>query len=274
MHQRRTIKNNINNNLIYISKTDIGDDFKTSYHSHPNAEILLITKGEGLIITKEKQYPIKEKDIFIINTYTDHYEVSDTSCHFMAIGIDKLNVYLKEDFSKKIISINLKDDDYQKIYFLYQLIFLDSKNEIDDDVITNSFSSIISLIKRNIDINFNSVSKSKYSFLVANAIDIIENNYYSNISLNDLSERLSIAKSTLEHQFKKETNYSIIEYKINCQLQEACNLLKITNMQISDVAMETGFNNLSYFSKVFKNKFKLTPKAYRELYKRAIKESI
>ena len=63
MHQRRTIKNNINNNIIYISKTDIGDDFKTSYHSHTNAEILLITKGEGLIISKEKQYPIKEKNL-------------------------------------------------------------------------------------------------------------------------------------------------------------------------------------------------------------------
>ena len=146
-------------------------------------------------------------------------------------------------------------------------MFLDSKSEVDDNVIHNSFSSIISLIKRIIDINFNSVSKNKYSFLVANAIDIIENNYYSNISLNDLAERLSIAKSTLEHQFKKETNYSIIEYKINCQLQEACNLLKITNMQISDVAMETGFNNLSYFSKMFKNKYNLTPKTYRKLHK-------
>ena len=267
MHQRRTIKNNINNNIIYISKTDIGDDFKTSYHSHTNAEILLITKGEGLIISKEKQYPIKEKNLFIINTHTEHYEVSNTSCHFMAIGVDKLNVYLKEDFNKKIISINLKDDEYQKILLLYQLMFLDSKSEVDDNVIHNSFSSIISLIKRIIDINFNSVSKSKYSFLVANAIDIIENNYYSNISLNDLAERLSIAKSTLEHQFKKETNYSIIEYKFNCQLQEACNLLKITNMQISDVAMETGFNNLSYFSKMFKNKYNLTPKTYRKLHK-------
>ena len=145
---------------------------------------------------------------------------------------------------------------------------------INDDVINNSFLSILSLIKRYYNINFNTVAKNKYSFLVANAVDIIENNYYSNITLNDLSKRLSIAKSTLEHQFKKETNCSIIEYKINCQLEEACNLLKITNTQISDIAMETGFNNVSYFSKMFKKKYDLTPKAYRELYKRTINEHV
>ena len=89
-----------------------------------------------------------------------------------------------------------------------------------------------------------------------------------------MSKRLSITKSTLEHQFKKETNYSIIEYKINCQLEEACNLLKITNTQISDIAMETGFNNVSYFSKMFKKKYDLTPKTYRELYKRTINEHV
>ena len=44
MHQRRTIKNNSDNNLLYISKTEIGDDFKTNYHSHPNVEIILIKR--------------------------------------------------------------------------------------------------------------------------------------------------------------------------------------------------------------------------------------
>ena len=254
MHQRRTIKNNIDNNLLYISKTEIGDDFKTNYHSHPNVEIILIIKGEGSIISKEKKYSIKEKDLFIINTYMDHYEISKNSCQFMAIGIDKFNAYLKDDFNKKILHFSL--------------------NDINDDVITNCFLSILSIIKRHINVNFNSVAKSKYSFLVANAIDIIENNYYSNITLNDLSKRLSVAKSTLEHQFKKETGYSIIEFKINCQLEEACNLLKITNMQISDIAMEAGFNNVSYFSKIFKKKYQLTPKIYRELYKRTTNEHV
>ena len=274
MHQRRTIKNNSDNNLLYISKTEIGDDFKTNYHSHPNVEIILIIKGEGSIISKEKKYSIKEKDLFIINPYIDHYEISKDSCQFMAIGIDRFNAYLKEDFNKKIIHFNLKDDDYEKIYLLYKVIYIDSKNDINDDVINNSFLSILSLIKRYYNINFNTVAKSKYSFLVANAVDIIENNYYSNITLNDLSKRLSITISTLEHQFKKETNYSIIEYKINCQLEEACNLLKITNTQISDIAMETGFNNVSYFSKMFKKKYDLTPKTYRELYKRTINEHV
>ena len=38
--------------------------------------------------------------------------------------------------------------------------------------------------------------------------------------------------------------------------------------------METGFNNVSYFSKMFKKKYDLTPKTYRELYKRTINEHV
>ena len=160
MHQRRTIKNNKDNNLLYISKTNIGDGFVTSYHSHPNSEILLITNGEGTIITKEKKYPIKEKDIFIINTYTEHYEVSDTIVDFMAIGVDEFNAYLKDNFNDKIIKISLKDDEYQKILLLYKLIYLDSNNNDQDSLITNSFNSIITLIKRHEKVNFNSTAKS------------------------------------------------------------------------------------------------------------------
>ena len=45
-------------------------------------------------------------------------------------------------------------------------------------------------------------------------------------------------------------------------------------MQISDIAMEAGFNNVSYFSKIFKKKYQLTPKIYRELYKRTTNEHV
>ena len=85
------------------------------------------------------------------------------------------------------------------------------------------------------------------------------------MKLNDLASRLSVSKSSLIHRFKKETGYTIIEYKINCQIEEAKNLLKITNLTITSIASEVGFNDTSHFTKVFKNKLGMTPKEYRLL---------
>ena len=55
MHQRKFIYNDVNKNLLYISITDIGDDFKTNFHSHSNTELLLVTIGIGHIITNNNK---------------------------------------------------------------------------------------------------------------------------------------------------------------------------------------------------------------------------
>ena len=63
--------------------------------------------------------------------------------------------------------------------------------------------------------------------------------------------------------FKKETNMTIIEYKLNKQLEEAYNLINVSNMTISQIAYSVGFNNQSYFNKMFKKKYYYSPKQMR-----------
>ena len=265
MHQRKFINNSSNENLLYISFTDIGDDFKTTFHSHPNTELLLVTKGIGNIITNKNKYQIKEKDLVVINSNTEHYEITDSDCQFMVIGIDKLNGYIQESLDKSIIQITLSKDEYDKILIIYKTIFDDAHNNINDCVIPNCFYIILTLLQRNLIFKFHSIKKSNYSTLVASIVDLIENYHYSNLKLNDLATRFSVSESSLIHRFKKETGYTIIEYKINCQIEEAKNLLKITNLTITSIASEVGFNDTSHFTKVFKNKLGMTPKEYRLL---------
>lgn len=263
MHQRKFIYNDVNKNLLYISITDIGDDFKTNFHSHSNTELLLVTKGIGNIITNNNKYLIKEKDLIIINSNTEHYEITNSDCQFMVIGVDKFNGYIQNSLDKNVITISLNNKEYEKILSLYKIIYDDAINTIDDNVISNCFSIIVALLERNINFKFNSIAKTNYSTLVASIVDLIENYHYSNLKLNDLAVRFSISQSTLIHRFKKETGYTIINYKIKCQIEEAKNLLKITNLTITSIASEVGFNDTSHFTKVFKEKEGITPKEYR-----------
>ena len=79
-----------------------------------------------------------------------------------------------------------------------------------------------------------------------------------------LSKRLNISKYHLCHLFKKETGISIIEYKINKQIEEAKNLLLNTDMRVNDISLLVGFTNSAYFSKYFKKLTNLTPLEFKK----------
>lgn len=263
MHKRKFITNSLNLDLIYISITEIGEDFITNLHSHSNIEILLVTRGCGYIETPDEKYSINERDLIIINSHTEHCETTITGCEFLALGVNKFNAYVKNSLNNGLIIMSLNKNEYDSISSLYKIILDDAMKNINDIVIPNSFTSIITLIERNLEIKFNSIVKNNYSPLIASVVDILENYHYSNLCLEDLAKRFSISKSTLIHRFKKETGQSIINFKLNCQLEEAKNLLKITNLSVTSIAIETGFNNASYFTKIFKGKIGITPKEYR-----------
>ena len=267
MHQRISIKSE-DNSILYISKTQLDSSFQTNFHSHPNIEILLIEKGSGFIQTTNRKINVKEKDLVIINSNCKHCEISN-NLTFYAIGINKLSIFLKENFIKKIIYYSL-DSYFNYVLYLYKIIYSEASLHQNDylTVINNSLESLFIFIQRQNDLIFNTTSNNE-SDLVSNVKNIIENNYQLDIKLNDIASRLSISKSTLCHQFKKECHISIIEYKINCQLQEAINLLLITDMNISQISSLVGFNNNSYFTKYFKNKYNLSPSEYRKKYKKS-----
>jgi len=263
MHQRLITHNS---DCLYISLTEINEDFKTNIHSHPNIELLLIIKGSGYIKTNNRNILVKEKDIIIINPNSKHYEET-IGLKFYAIGLSKINIYLKESFNKKIIHESLKQNDYEVMLSLYEIIYKEANLNLEysSDIISNSVSSIIKLIERNKDIIINDSKDSKDSDLVTNIKNIIDNNYFQTIKLDEIAYRLSESKSNICHQFKKETGMGIIEYKLNKQLEEAKNLLNISDMNIIEISNMVGFSSASMFSKYFKNKYNHTPKEEREL---------
>ena len=57
---------------------------------------------------------------------------------------------------------------------------------------------------------------------------------------------------------------SCLKYINNYRLEKAAELLKSTAYSITDISLECGFNNLSYFNKLFKRKYHLTPRDFRD----------
>lgn len=104
---------------------------------------------------------------------------------------------------------------------------------------------------------------SKTNPLIENIKNYILFNLDYDISISLIAEIFHYNKLYLGRLFKKETGKSITDY-INLQrLKYACQLLTTTNQSIISIASLTGFNNVTYFNRLFKNVYGVSPKTYR-----------
>ena len=92
-----------------------------------------------------------------------------------------------------------------------------------------------------------------------NAIVQFLNEYHKNISLSYLCDVFGRSKSHISHLFKKRSGMTINEYCNNLKLEDARKLLLNTNYSITEIAYDSGFNDISYFIRLFKKKFGVTP---------------
>jgi two-component system response regulator YesN len=92
----------------------------------------------------------------------------------------------------------------------------------------------------------------------------IHSHYREELSLNTLSGIVFLSPKYLSSMFVQVTGINLNKYIKNVRMNKAQELLLKTNMKISDICQETGYSNVSYFCKSFKEDFGVTPDKYRQ----------
>jgi AraC-like DNA-binding protein len=92
--------------------------------------------------------------------------------------------------------------------------------------------------------------------------DYILQNYQENITLEEASKLISMTKSSFCKFLKKHAKKTFSEMVNNIRIEHACNLIITSNKNISSIAFESGFNDISYFSRSFTKQMHMSPKAY------------
>ena len=88
--------------------------------------------------------------------------------------------------------------------------------------------------------------------------------YNEDINLETIANIVHLNPSYFSSIFKKEVGVSFSNYLNKIRIEQSKLLLKNTDSSIVEIALEVGFEDQSYFSKVFKNLTKMTPKQYRQ----------
>lgn len=107
------------------------------------------------------------------------------------------------------------------------------------------------------------LSEAKHSDMIKRVIAYIRGNYMNKISLNDISEHVNLSVSHLSKVFREELSCNLGAYINQVRIENAKLFLLSGNIPLTEVAYLSGFEDQSYFSKVFKKFTGSTPGKYR-----------
>ncbi|WP_169088357.1 response regulator [Paenibacillus sp. PL91] len=100
--------------------------------------------------------------------------------------------------------------------------------------------------------------------LITKAIEYIKLHYRDELTLQEVADTIHVSKSYFSNLFKKQSGQNFIDYLIDLRLHEAKRMLVQNEYKIYEVAEKSGFNDVKYFSKLFKKMTQMTPVEYRE----------
>ncbi len=100
--------------------------------------------------------------------------------------------------------------------------------------------------------------------VIAKIKNVVGKEYSKDISLNDMADAVNLTPSYVSYIFKKETGQSLIKYITDVRMSKAKKLLEESDLKILQIAKRCGYENQSYFNRLFKNYYGITPKQLRE----------
>ena len=122
----------------------------------------------------------------------------------------------------------------------------------------NALCELIKLIRLS-----NSQKKEIYP-LIESAKAYVSEHFAEDFSVADIAEQLNTSIYYLSHLFKTNTGITILDYRNELRLTKAKLLLIQTELDISQIAEDTGFGNASYFTEMFTKSETIPPTLYRK----------
>ena len=263
----------------YYDNLELFDFHCIEWHWHREFEFLYVESGKVLCGIGEKQIILSEGDAIFINSKILHrfYASSgDVIPNFVCMPefIAPENSLVYKKYILPIISSNMAFQCFQsaepwqaRIIQIMIKIMETQENEIIRELFTLALLQNLWLIFYE---NVKLSDKEKMQTVdeaaqkrVQLMMQYIHENYKHGLSLNEIASHIGVSKSTALHLFQRFLHTTPVNYLIEYRLQAASRLLKNTNKKVKTIAYESGFHNVDYFCRLFKNRYHVTPSEYR-----------
>jgi AraC-like DNA-binding protein len=255
------------------------------WHYHPEIELLFCIKGKGTNFIGNSIRTIEEGEILLLGKNLPHTRQRDKD--YYHTNTDELPesivIQFKEEFlGHEFFSVK----DFNHIGELLSrasrgLKFIgNTRDEIGaklHEIIRKRGTESILMLLSILDamarsnefiylnpVNYASVAHEKSSQKINKVYHYTIENFRNSIHLEEVASLTNHSPAAFCRYFKTRTRKSYVQYLTEVRIAYACELLRDGNLDVSEVCLNSGFNNLSNFHKQFKKMVKSTPSEYQK----------
>jgi len=279
-----------NGEAVYINRAT--EQVQSHLHAHDFIEIAYVASGQGIHYLGGKEYIVSKGDLFVINYNVPHEFRSNSdspssllvvyNCIFKPEFLDYSLVnckdfsdiiqhfFLKSLFPEQMsgqADIRLTDQDSGEIEELYEKMYREFQVreegyiEIIRAYVIELLVKIFRLCRRTNELNAGIQHQRKQ--LLDNVIEYMKANYAEELKIDDLAAMAFLSPNYFCTLFKNCVGMTVLEYIQKLRVEQACNLLRETEMKVLDIAGHVGYADIKFFNQVFKRITGMTPSQYR-----------
>jgi AraC-like DNA-binding protein/mannose-6-phosphate isomerase-like protein (cupin superfamily) len=255
-----------------MSEPDVDD-----FHKHTFYEILWIEEGCTKQFIDYQEYEIKANSLFFISPNQLHYfetwqELKGVSLmfteDFFLINQQNKNLlfelsFLDNFYSNPFLLLNEQNSREIKPIF-QQLINEKSRKDCSEIIIQALLIVLLSMIQRIVNEDIKKNINRKYLLIFKKFNGLLEDNFKNNLSASEYANKLNITNHHLNLIVKEITGKTLSEVIKARKVLEAKRLLTFSHQNISEIGYFLGFEEKSYFSRIFKQETGQTPQDFKK----------
>lgn len=252
-------------------------------HWHYEPEFTLIESGKLYYQTADTVYEMEKGDIVFVNSGIMHSAWSEDSkeCEYMpfSFSVSMVSGEKKSAIDQKYVSEIIRNENFPSLLlrptdpeyneFLTLLLRSYEAYEKRDDCFELRVKSDVCLLwsvlyraykRKKDEIGFS--EPGRRSTYVQKALEFISEHYTDKISLSDIAQHCGLSTSELCRTFKKTMQQTPFEYLLRYRANQSLTLLMDRSNNITEVALQSGFQNSSYYCRIFKQYMGMPPSKY------------
>jgi len=252
------------------------------WHHHPELEIHLIQSTSGHMMIGDHVGRFSPGSLVMTGPNLPHNFVSDNTPELSVPDRDVVSQFTKEfcgqlcsSFPEMAKVDELFSDSELGLEFTGKTrsegarILKDIGDARGPQRLMKFLELLISLSETKEERTMLSYSKNKFgsndaaSNKLVNIMRYIYDNYTDNIFLSDVAKLVAMEASTFSRFFRKKTGHNFKDFIILLRVHHACRMLTNTNMSMTSICYESGFNNTANFNNKFRRTCGTTPSQYR-----------
>lgn len=264
-----------------ISKQVHKDNYSMhSAHSHSYYEMFYLLHGSCDLLMNDNIYHLTPGNIAFIPIDALHR----TSYKGSAFH-ERIDIEFTDNYAETLLSHTgknwLRNNLFSKILFIpeeyrgeinHLLSLIIAENQTSDNfsqcMVKMYFQELLVKILRHINESPNMIITNEARTTdesIASAINYINENFSNNITLDDMANLLHLNPSYFSKKFKSVNGLGFKEYLNNVRINHSEKLLLETDMSITEIAFECGYENSNYYGDAFKKVNKVSPSTFRRM---------